>query len=354
MKKFRKFLIKLLACIVVGTAITFGILIFVDRKLYKISQSSYLDTETYRTNSSTELKDDDIIEVPDDSEQLQFSYNNKYYAYLENGSIHINTKDDKSEYYVIKEDDPICYYYMLYDKNLIMYFTQDTNGSYTTLSLKTFEIATKRTTEYNDFDVRNFSKIKDITMSPLVNIIYINVETKNGVYANNTIYKIDLFNSMSQVRSGSIISRIRMLQHVDKLYYEDTNGGVYTSGASVNYLFGYADVELIGINSNLESSDDSEKQYYLNTKTKDKVYVVGGGKLLDTIYLSDTDVVTSYNEYGDVYLIYPTYILNITGKNPYKRIAKLSKYVKFLAIKGDTVYLKTSNNKIITTKLLDN
>ena len=46
---------------------------------------------------------------------------------------------------------------------------------------------------------------------------------------------------MSQVRSGSIISRIRMLQHVDRLYYGDTNGGVYTAGATVNYLFGYAD-----------------------------------------------------------------------------------------------------------------
>ena len=92
----------------------------------------------------------------------------------------------------------------------------------------------------------------------------------------------------------------------------------------------------------------------LELETKDKVYVVSGSRLVDTIYLSDSDLVTTYNEYGDVYLIYPTYILNITGKNPYKRIAKLSKYVTFEAIKGDTVYLRTSNNKIITTKLLDN
>ena len=141
---------------------------------------------------------------------------------------------------------------------------------------------------------------------------------------------------------------------MDRLYYGDTKGGVYTSGAAVNYLFGYADVELIGINSNLESADDNEKLYYLDTETNDKVYVVSGSRLIDTIYLSDSDLVTTYNEYGDVYLIYPTYILNITGKNPYKRIAKLSKYVTFEAIKGDTVYLRTSNNKVITTKLLDN
>ena len=58
-----------------------------------------------------------------------------------------------------------------------MYFVEDTSGSYTTLTLRTFEIATQRTTDYNDFNVTNFSRIKDITMSPLINIIYINVET---------------------------------------------------------------------------------------------------------------------------------------------------------------------------------
>ncbi len=350
----KKFVIRLFACIAVGTIITVGILKFVDGYLYKITQSSYLEIDTYRTSGEVELKSEDIISLPENASQVQFSYNNKYYAYLEDGSIHINTTEDKNEYSVITEDNPICYYYLLYDKNLIMYFIEDTTGIYTTLTLRTYDIGTKRTTDYNDIDVRNFSRIKDITMSPLVNIIYINIETKTTLATNNIVYKIDLFNSMSQVRSGSIISKIRMLQHVDRLYYQDTKGGVYNAGATVNYLFGYADVELIGIDSDLASSDDNEKLYYLNTETNDVVYVVSGSKLVDTIYLSDKDLVTTYNEYGNVYLIYPTYILDITGKNPYKRIAKLSKYVTFEAIKGDTVYLRTSNNKIITTKLLDN
>lgn len=350
----KKFVIRLFACIVVGTIITVSVLKIVDGYLYKITQSSYLEIDTYRTTGEVELKSEDIISLPENASQVQFAYNNKYYAYLEDGSIHINTTEDKKEYSVITEDNPICYYYLLYDKNLIMYFIEDTTGIYTTLTLRTYDIGTKRTTDYNDIDVRNFSRIKDITMSPLVNIIYINIETKTTLATNNIVYKIDLFNSMSQVRSGSIISKIRMLQHVDRLYYQDTKGGVYTAGATVNYLFGYADVELIGIDSDLASSDDNEKLYYLNTQTNDVVYVVSGSKLVDTIYLSDKDLVTTYNEYGNVYLIYPTYILDITGKNPYKRIAKLSKYVTFEAIKGDTVYLRTSNNKIITTKLLDN
>lgn len=350
----KKIIITLLICIIIGTGITFGLLKAADSYLYKMTQTSFLELETYRISGEVQLKSEDIISIPDNAEQLQFSYNNKYYAYLEDGSIHINTIEDKKEHAVVTEDNPICYYYMLYDKNLIMYFIEETSGGYTTLSLKTYEIATKRVTEYNDISVRNFSRIKDLTFSPLVNIIYINIETKTGVSTNNTVYKIDLFNSMSQVRSGMILSTIRMLQHTDRLYYGDTSGGVYTAGATVNYLFGYADVKLIGINSNLESADDYETLYYLDTTKNDKVYVVKASKIIDTIYLSDTDVVTSYNEYGDVYLVYPTYILQLTGKNPFKRVAKLSKYVKFEAIKGNTVYLRTSNNKIITTTLLEN
>lgn len=350
----KKVLKTLVICIILGTAITFGVLHLADGYLYKLTQSSYLELETYRTNNQAEIKNTDLISIPDNATQLQFSYNNKYYAYLEDGSIHINNIKDKTEYHVIKEENPICYYYMLYDKNLMIYFVENTSGSYTTLSLNTFEMTTKRTTEYNDLDVYNFSAIKDITFSPLVNIFYLNIETKAGLTTNNVVYRIDLFNSMSRVKSGTILNKIRMLQHKDKLYYEDTKGGVYSSGASVNYLFNYADVELIGIDAKLDNTEDVEKLYLLNTETNDRVYVVGDGKLLDTIMLSDTDVVTSYNEYGDVYLIYPTYILNLTGENPYKRVAKLSKYVTFEAIKGDTVYLRTTNNKIISTKLLDN
>ncbi len=347
MKKGLKFLIKVCACIAVGTIITFGVLNVVDNFLYGVMQSSYLDMETYRTNEQAELKSEDVISLPEGAELVQYAYNNKYYAYLEDGAVHIYNTSDKTEYAVIREDYPICYYYMMFDKNLILYFVEYTKGNYTTLTLNTFDISTQKVSEYNDINVSNFSKIKEIAASPLVNIFYINIETKTSFSTNNVVYRIDLFNSMGQVKSGMILNKIMMLQHRDRLYYEDTDGGVYTSGSPVNSLFGYADVELIGI-------DEDEQLYLLNTETNDKVYVVSGNKLVDTIYLTDTDVVTSYCEYDEVYLVYPTYILDLTGQNPHKRIAKLSKYVTFEAIKGDTVYLRTANNKIITTKLLDN
>ena len=81
----KKFLVRLFVCVVVGTLITFGTLKLVDGYLYKITQSSYLEVDTYRTSGEVELKSEDIITIPDNATQLQFSYNNKYYAYLEDG-----------------------------------------------------------------------------------------------------------------------------------------------------------------------------------------------------------------------------------------------------------------------------
>ena len=80
-------------------------------------------------------------------------------------------------------------------------------------------MSSQKKSEYNTFNVINFSKIKDMNMSPVINIIYINVETKSASATNNILYRIDLFNSMAQVKSGVIINRLLMLQQRDRIYY---------------------------------------------------------------------------------------------------------------------------------------
>ena len=73
MKKGLKALKVICICCIVGTVITFGLLKIVDNFLYKIMQSSYLEVETYRTNSDVVLKEEDVIVVPDGATQVQFS-----------------------------------------------------------------------------------------------------------------------------------------------------------------------------------------------------------------------------------------------------------------------------------------
>ena len=100
--------------------------------------------------------------------------------------------------------------------------------------------------------------------------------------------------------------------------------------------------------------DYDDNLYFIDKEEKKTVYKVNNNRIVDTIELSDSDLVTTYtNNYG-VYLVYPTYVINVSSEDPYKRIGKFSKYVKFEAIKGNIMYLRTSNNILISTDLLEN
>lgn len=341
LKRFFKYVISFT---IIGTLITVPTLMYIDNFIYKISQSSI--NSTIRTSKEQEITNSLNISLEEGATDLQISYNNKYYTYLKDSKIYINSLETGENIHTIEEEYPICYYNLLYDKNMIMYFVEFEGRVASTLTLNTYEIDSKRQAEYNSFTVYNFSRIKDMSMSPLINMIYINVETKTQYSSNNIIYKIDLFNNMAQVKSGVIIDKMFMLQHKDRIYYEDTYYNIYSGGYSTLNLF-KDDVTMIGL-------DEDDNLYFLNNETKNKVYVVNNNKLIDTIELSDTDIVDTYTNYQGVYLVYPTYILKVSGNDPYKRIGKLSKYVTFEAVKGNKMYLRTKDNKLLSTELLDN
>ena len=336
MKKFLKYL---LTFTIISTVITYFLLSALDKYIYKIGQTSYVENNTKSTDSSIEAR----IKLEDDIEDLQFAYNNKYYAFLKDSKVKINYVKDGSEYSVIEDEDDICYFKLLYDKNLIVYITSsvNTNGR-AKLDIKTYDIETKRQNEYNTFYVNNFSKIKDMNMSPLINIIYINIETKTKYKTDNVIYRVDLFNSMSQVKSGIIVNNMIMLQKKDRVYYEDEEYNIYSSSSYWSMF--KLDVEMIGI-------DKNDYLYFIDKETKSTVYIVSNSKIIDTIKLNDTGVVKTYTNNVGVYIVYENYVINVASDTPYERIGRLSKYVEFEAIKGNTMYLRTKDNILVTTNV---
>lgn len=337
----RKILLYLSIFFATGTLITIVALTLVDNFIFDLSQTSAISSSS--SSSESELKNGTKIELPSEISEIQYSFDNKYYTYLEDGKVIINSLKDGTKVDTIEEELPICYYNLLYDKNLIIYFTEEKSNTSSKLVLNTYEIANKKKNEFNTINVKNFSKIKDMNMSPVINILYINVETKSGSYTNNILYRIDLFNSMSQVKSGVIINKLIMLQRKDRIYYEDSKSNIYSSAGYLN--ISKKDVDMIGL-------DEDDNLYFIDKEEKKTVYKVNNNVIVDTIKLNDADLVTTYsNNYG-VYLVYPTYVINVAGKDPYKRIGKYSTYVKFEAIKGNTMYLRTSNNVLISTELL--
>ena len=159
----------------------------------------------------------------------------------------------------------------------------------------------------------------------------------------NTIYSIDLFNSMGAVRSGVQIDSFLMLQLTNNVYYKYSNSNIYYGYTKLNFF--NEKVEMIGI-------DKDDNVYFIGLESKNKVYKVNRTRLVKTIELTDTDVVKTYSNNQEVYVVYPTYVLCVSSQNPYFRVGRLTKYVEFVAVKGNMMYLKTSNNVLTMTELI--
>ena len=336
----KKLFINLAIYWAIGTIVTVVALYLVER--YVISLSGTDVNESKKENKEKGVK---TINISKNAKDIQYSYDNKYYTYLFDSKVYIGSLESGEIIDTIEESNPICYFDLLYDKNLILYFTKTDNGTSSTLKLTTYDIGTKRKTEYNTFTVKNFSRIKNMDMSPVINMIYINVEQKTGNSSNNIIYKINLFNTMSQIKSGLIVDRMIMLQQTDRVYYEDSNSNIYYSNAKLGIF--KEKVNMIGI--------DTEDVLYFISQDNSKVYKVKDNKITDTIELKDKDVKSTYHNNERVFVIYSDYVIEVSSDKPLKSIGKIPNNVSFEAIKSDKMYVRVDDDTIkqITLDLKD-
>lgn len=336
----KKLFINLAIYWAIGTIVTVVALYLVER--YVISLSGADVNESKKENKEKGVK---TINISKNAKDIQYSYDNKYYTYLFDSKVYIGSLESGEIVDTIEESNPICYFDLLYDKNLILYFTKTDNGTSATLKLTTYDIGTKRKIEYNTFTVKNFSRIKNMDMSPVINMIYINVEQKTGNSTNNIIYKINLFNTMSQIKSGLIVDRMIMLQQTDRVYYEDSNSNIYYSNSKLGIF--KEKVNMIGI--------DTEDILYFISQDNSKVYKVKNNKITDTIELKDKDVKSTYYNNERVFVVYSDYVIEVSSDKPLESVGKIPNNVSFEAIKSDKMYVRVDDDTIkqITLDLKD-
>ena len=336
----KKLFINLAIYWAIGTIVTVVALYLVER--YVISLSGVDVNENKKENKEKGVK---TINISKNAKDIQYSYDNKYYTYLFDSKVYIGSLESGEIIDTIEESNPICYFDLLYDKNLILYFTKTDNGNSATLKLATYDIGTKRKIEYNTFTVKNFSRIKNMDMSPVINMIYINVEQKTGNSTNNIIYKINLFNTMSQIKSGLIVDRMIMLQQTDRVYYEDSNSNIYYSNSKLGIF--KEKVNMIGI--------DTDDILYFISQDNSKVYKVKNNKITDTIELKDKDVKFTYYNNERVFVIYSDYVIEVSSDKPLESVGKIPNNVSFEAIKSDKMYVRVDDDTIkqITLDLKD-
>ena len=329
----------LFVCIVIATFLCIVLFYFLDRFIYNLNHVNLLEENIEGMQNEDDINTGIVLE--DGMTSVQYSYNNKYYTFLKDGKIYIREIATNAEVAVVESEYSICYYNLLYDKNRIFYITQNPATYSTYLQIWTYEISSGETSEYNEFSVSGFVKVKDLEFSPIVNILYLNVERNINGKTDNIVYRIDLFNNMTRYASNMIINEMVMLKLKEGLYFED--------GSGLNYYAGYV-LRIFNENVDLIGVDLNDKVYFISSD-RTKIYVTQNRKILNTITLENTNMINWYSDNTNVYLIYPEYVICISADEPLNKVAKMSKYMTFQTIKGNTMYLLTNDNRIITTKI---
>ena len=92
----KKFLLNIVVFAIIGTVITVPTLILIDRFIYSISQTSSIFTSTPIVSTSS-----NSFKQVENASEIQYSYDNKYYTFLNDSKIHIYDSTENKEVKVI-------------------------------------------------------------------------------------------------------------------------------------------------------------------------------------------------------------------------------------------------------------
>ena len=339
----KKILIGCVVFVIIGVIITCTILIIVNDVINKVNNSSAIvSTSVSKIDYEYDINESlNVIEVDKDSKFHHITYDNKYIVYLKNNYLEIvtNLNSNNNIYDRIETQDDIVYFDLDSTSNNIIYITKSKSNI---LVINIYNIDDKISKKYNEVSIENFSEVKKIQMNLKMDVMYINVEIKTLTSINNVIYRLDLKSLENTIITDKLTDNMLLLSNNDeyKLYYIDIENNVYVDNEKVKFKEENI-LDIIGI--------DKENNIYLLGDSV--IYKLKDNKITEQIMLTDSDLISYYSNNGKVYLIYPTYIMDVSSNNKYQRIYKLTNDVSFVSIVNDIIYLKSKNKNIMWKKI---
>ena len=336
----KKLLPIFLLFIIIGIVITCSILIIINDVINKVNNSSAIVSNSIsKTNYEYDINESlNVININNDSNNYKITYDNKYIVYVKDNYLEIMDIDNNENNMIhekVKNENEIIYFTLDDKSNNIIYVTKHKDKD-KIFTINVYNIDDKSNKEYNEIKIDNFSKVKQLVPNLKENVIYVNFETKTLTTINNVLYKIEV--DSFKIITDKLIDNMTLVNDKD-IYYIDNVNNIYLNDKKL--ALSEDIIEIIGV--------DKENNIYFLTNSK--VYKVKDDKITETIMLTDSDLVSYYNNDGKVYLIYPTYIIDITSKNKYERIYKLTNDVSFISIINDTIYLKSKSGSIMWKKI---
>jgi len=264
--------------------------------------------------------------VPATARFLQVSFDNLYYNYLDAGVVHIFTVSNGKQVHQITAPHPIAYSLLLDDADLIVYFYQ----SGTSITAKTYNIATHKSLSYLPFHVSPGAKIIKVNYAVNTNLVYVITRSPQD---GDTVNRIDIMNKVTTRRPNAPIANFIPSATSLGLYYQSTTYRLYYNYTPVKAMAGRK-VELIGRGAN--------DQFYVRSRTTpNQVDVLSRQKgTIVRTFLIPAGALNFYCDQSTIYAIYADRLVDLTSKalhtvefqNPGRFVAAVGKSLYFLPV----------------------
>ncbi|NEZ47498.1 hypothetical protein FDF74_09875 [Clostridium niameyense] len=278
---------KLIIWIMISLVVQFAGLFYIDR--YFLASGGTKIKSKKVTNTEVKEKEAEVS-IPEKVEDLDISFNGKYISYFENNSLNIiNTKTGEKQNLDFESKKDVSKYMWLPDRNRILYAERKGEK----IILNSYDVDKSKKDKTAEFDLQNSSsKVEDIQVAPLPNVIYVKVNS------GGTTSKIYNINIMKEKKRADLLSNevkdMKIIPHEDTLIYESKRK-IYSTNRETS-------LNIEGIKSpKLLSIDDNDK-IYIGEMKDDKIVKICYGNLKEKTSNWKTLDISNPSSVEDIYV----------------------------------------------------
>jgi hypothetical protein len=275
-----------------------------------------------------------ITDMPDDAENVSFSYDDKYCTYLYHNEIYIKDIATNKLLRKITENTGISKSMLMNNRDIVLYFCIVDNN----IKVKTYNIESDLIIEQKSISLPNGASLKAVDYSSSTNLVFVNLEKLSGDTATDSIYYLNVMKQLKQISLGDIINNMVLLNNSLTLYFEDNNNNLYCHSKLVS---GVKNVHLIGC-------DENDNIYAQSLSDKSSIYVINSQKIINTLKLKDTSYIGFFTDKINAYAVYDSYIVNLSKDINVK--ISYDSALRFTGMGGNNVYFKDTNGDIVAIK----
>ncbi|MHB8061119.1 MAG: hypothetical protein ACYDG2_00585 [Ruminiclostridium sp.] len=166
------------------------------------------------------------FEVPEAAQNISMSFNAKFGAYLRDGVLHVINVDNNNDKKVAGvSKDKITYFRWLPGRDMVIFSSDTKDGEKGTIQISTYEADSEVLRDYpENSGLASKSKITDIELSPLTNVVYAKINTSE---TKSRIIRFNVMDQYAHIMNLDSDAIIKECSFVNKLVYQNEGEAVY-------------------------------------------------------------------------------------------------------------------------------